>query len=161
MTGNATPLKQPSRTSYGILILIRVCLQRRDESNNFWEQHVYRWRKPWKKYSFLGSYSERDSWLQTGVLVGFAEIPIHRYKIYFEHIPKPLRRWMKLFSWWQTATSIVEFRSKVIIRLYLYIPYIYSNKKSYKNVTAYREGRFKWWFQWFKRRSLHVVVWNF
>ena len=48
--------------------------------------------------SFLGSYFERDSWLQTGVLVGFAEIPIHRYKIYFEHILKPLRRWMKLFS---------------------------------------------------------------
>ena len=81
-------------------LLIRVCLQRRDESNNFREQHVYRWRKPsGKKYSFLGSYcSERDSWLQTGVLFDFAEIPIHRYKIYFEHIPKPLRRWMKLFS---------------------------------------------------------------
>ena len=45
-----------------------------------------------------GLNAERDSWLQTGVLVGFAEIPIHRYKIYFEHIPKPLRRWMKLFS---------------------------------------------------------------
>ena len=90
---------------------------------------------------FLGSYSERDSWLQTGVLVGFAEIPIHRYKIYFEHIPKPLHRWMKLFSWWQTATSIVEFRSKMITRLYLYILYIYSNKKSHKNVTAYREGQ--------------------
>ena len=36
----------------------------------------------------MGSYSERDSWLQTRVLVDFAEIPIHRYKIYFEHIPK-------------------------------------------------------------------------
>ena len=59
-------------------LLIRVCLQRRDESNNFREKHVYRWRKPsGKKYSFLGAYcSERDSWLQTGVLFDFAEIPI-------------------------------------------------------------------------------------